>query len=110
MTSSSDPPALAHPCPCLPPPHVQVTIQERDFVIASHQRSETALAGHAEAVTAELGGAAAELASLLGTLQATAQLQQGDRCGRGHRGGGGSQVQVEAWFGLQCSRSAGCGA
>lgn len=56
-----------------------MTIQERDFIIASHTRAEAALAGHAEAVTAELGGAVEQLAGAFDALQAMAEVQQADR-------------------------------
>ena len=39
-------------------------IQERDFLIATHERSEHALAGHASSLCSELDGAAQEVTSL----------------------------------------------
>lgn len=39
-------------------------IQERDFLIATHERCEGALASHATSLTAELDGAAHEVTML----------------------------------------------
>ena len=39
-------------------------IQERDFLIATHERSEHALAGHATSLCSELDGAAQEVTAL----------------------------------------------
>ena len=39
-------------------------IQERDFLIATHERSEHALAGHANSLCSELDGAAQDMAAL----------------------------------------------
>lgn len=39
-------------------------IQERDFLVATHERCEGALASHATSLTTELDGAAQEVTSL----------------------------------------------
>lgn len=46
-------------------------IQERDFLIATHERCESALASHANSLTTELDGAAQEV-TMLFDRQATA--------------------------------------
>ncbi|KAL0048004.1 hypothetical protein WJX82_005489 [Trebouxia sp. C0006] len=47
-------------------------IQERDFLIATHERSEHALAGHANSLCSELDSAAQEVNHLFDRLESTA--------------------------------------
>ena len=42
----------------------RLACEERDYLIATHERSEAALASHASALTAELQQAAANMSSL----------------------------------------------
>ncbi len=42
----------------------RLACEERDYLIATHERSEAALASHASALTAELQQAAASMSSL----------------------------------------------
>ena len=46
-------------------------IQERDFLIATHERCESALASHATSLTTELDGAAQEVTLLFDRQAAT---------------------------------------
>lgn len=39
-------------------------LQERDFLVVAHERSEAALAGHARELTAKLQGACADVSAL----------------------------------------------
>ena len=58
----------------------QIAIQERQFLILSHQRAEHALAAYAQQLTGELAGAARDLELLFGKFGEVLDMQKGDRC------------------------------
>mmetsp|Transcript_27007 Transcript_27007/g.59061 ORF Transcript_27007/g.59061 Transcript_27007/m.59061 type:complete len:1042 (+) Transcript_27007:153-3278(+) len=55
------------------------TIQERQFMILSHQRAEHALAAHANQLTSELAACASDIGALFRKLEEVAALQGADR-------------------------------
>lgn len=57
----------------------QIIIQERQFMILSHQRAEHALAAHSQHLITELAACSRDLDVLFGKLGEVIELQKGDR-------------------------------